>query len=134
MKLPIPEVLEKTVSREVWILSKADWTSLRDDFGNFDWSPLSKGSAEDSLTFFLEILSLLLIKYIPRKTTHNKKNTHLWLNQECKDAIARKDAAEGNEQFASECARCIAVMSAERANYVTELKEKISSLPRNGGD
>ena len=102
LKLPIPEVLEKTVSREVWILSKADWTSLRDDLKNFDWSPLSKRSAEDSLTFFLEILCLHLIKFIPRKTTHNKKSIHPWLNQKCKDAIARKNAAEGSEQFASE--------------------------------
>ena len=130
-KLPIPEVLEKTVSREVWILSKADWTPLRDDLKNFDRSPLSRGSAEDSLTFFLEILWLHLIKYIPRKTTHNKKSTHPWLTQKCKDAIVRKNAAEGSEQFANERDNFTAVMNAERANYVTELKEKISSSPRN---
>ena len=51
---PMPEVLEKTVSREVWILSKADWSSLHDNLINFDWTPLSKGSAEDSLILFLK--------------------------------------------------------------------------------
>ena len=113
LKLPMPEVLEKTVSREVWVLSKADWSSLHDDLTNFDWTPLSKGSAEDSLIFFLEVLWLHLAKYIPRKTTHNKKSSHPWLNQKCKDAIARKKIAEENAQFENERASGLEMMETE---------------------
>ena len=51
LKLPMPEVLEQTVSREVWILSKANWSSLREDLENFDWRRLKEGSAEDALAF-----------------------------------------------------------------------------------
>ena len=73
-----------------------------------------------------------MTKYIPRKTTHIKKSSYPWLNQKCKDAIARKNVAEGSEQFESERASCLEVMKTERANYVKDLKEKISNLPRNG--
>ena len=92
-------MLEKRISREVWILSKANWSSLREDLENFDWRRLEEESAEDALTFFLEVLWLHLTKYIPREITENRKSIHPWLNQRCKDAVARKNAAEGSEQF-----------------------------------
>ena len=31
VKLPLPEVLESTVEREVWLLRRADWTALVQD-------------------------------------------------------------------------------------------------------
>jgi len=99
---------------------------------NFNWDPLCRGSAEDSLTFFLEVLWLLLTKYIPRKITHVKKSSHPWLNQKCKDAIAKKNDAEGSEQFVDARKKCLDVIKSERASYVKDLKEKISTLPRNG--
>ena len=37
VELSMPEILEKTVSREVWILSKANWPILKDDLKNYDW-------------------------------------------------------------------------------------------------
>ena len=36
-QLPLPEILETSVSREVWVFAKADWKSLSDALGNYDW-------------------------------------------------------------------------------------------------
>ena len=129
-KLPVPEVLETTIKREVWILAKADWKSLSKDLLAYDWKNLDDGSAEDSLTLFLQVVWLHLVKHIPRKAVEIKKSTHPWLNDRSKAAIERKNAAEGTANYASESAKCTQILNEERASYVQRVKTKLASLPR----
>jgi hypothetical protein len=56
IKLPIPEVLERTVDREVWVLKKAKWKELEDDLEKYDWRQFNEGSAENGVEHFLEVL------------------------------------------------------------------------------
>ena len=129
-KLPVPEVLETTIKREVWILAKADWKSLTKDLLAYDWKNLDDGSAEDSLTLFLQVVWLHLVKHIPRKAVEIKKSTHPWLNDRSKAAIERKNAAEGTANYASESAKFMQILNEERASYVQRVKTKLASLPR----
>ena len=69
-RLPIPEVLEKKVVREVWHLRQAKWTELETELANYDWSKLDSGSPEDALDHFMHILWSLLVKYITRKNSN----------------------------------------------------------------
>ena len=79
-KLPVPEVLEASIKREVWILAKANWKSLSNELLDYDWKKIDHGSAEDSLILFLEILWLHLVKHIPRKVIEAKNSSLPWLN------------------------------------------------------
>ena len=73
VKLPLPEVLESSVAREVWLLTKADWSKLRKELLAYDWNGLQKGTAEDALNHFIEVLWLHLVKHIPRRKIKTRK-------------------------------------------------------------
>ena len=70
------------------------------------------------------------MKHIPRKNIETKKSSHPWLNDRCKSAIDRKNAAEGTIRFKTENAMCADVLNEERASYVQRVKTKLASLPR----
>ena len=122
VKLPIPEVLEKSFTRTVWDLKRAEWSKIEHELNVFDWSSLRQGTAEDSLTYFLEVLWNLLIKHIPRKDIVSRKSTHPWLNERCRNALVQKNGAEGTNRFEAERLRCIQVLGEERAKHVQCIK------------
>ena len=62
-QLPSPEILETNVPRDIWVFAKADWKSLSDAFGKYDWTKLDDGSAEAALAHFLEVLWYHLVKF-----------------------------------------------------------------------
>jgi len=95
--LPLPEILEKKVKREVWDLTKADWTNLKKQLQEYDWQPLQHGSAEDALTLFLEVLWLHLVKYIPRREIDTVKRSHPWVNDKTKNTGEK--SCRGNAQL-----------------------------------
>jgi len=129
-RLPLPEVLESQQSRVVWILKKANWGAITEELKNFEWSGLDQGSAEDALNHFLEVLWQTLLKHIPRKTATAKRSSHPWLNDICKQALLRKNLAQGSVKFGAERDNCTKVLHAERAKYVQELKARIAKLPK----
>ena len=130
-KLPFPEVLEKSVKREVWILAEADWNALKGDLISFDWRRLHDGSAEDALDFFMEVLWLHLLKHIPRRQIETVKRTHGWMTAKSKTAIIQKNNAEGTDRYKSQCEKCAAVLAEERTRHVQRTKEKLAKLPRH---
>ena len=130
VRLPIPEVKETRMERIVWDMSKANWKDLEEELGKIDWSVLQKGTADDALNKFMDVLWNLLIKYIPQKKILCKKSTHPWLNSKCQAAILKKNKAEGTDAFASESATCAGILQDERTKYVEQLKAKIAALPK----
>ena len=84
VKMPIAEVKETTVQRKVWHMRTADWHGLEAELGAFDWQILSRGTSEDVLNAFMEVLWTLLVKYIPQGFVENKRSTHPWLNSRCR--------------------------------------------------
>ena len=130
VKLPLTEVLETSMEREVWCLNEASWTELQESLKNFNWDPLQQGSAEEALAFFMEILWLHLVKFIPRRKVTVKKSTHPWLDERCHDAIRSKHLAEGTDTYEGECQRCATILGNAKKEYVEKLKEKLNSLPK----
>jgi len=131
IRLPFPEISEVTVARTVWLLKKADWNSLEEELGKIHWDPLQRGTAEDALNYFLDVLWTSLLKHIPRKAIQTKHSSHPWLNSRCREAIALKNASEGTDAFPTADAQCSQVLREERAKYVEKLKAKLVSLPRS---
>jgi len=55
-------------------LQLAKWQELQSSLRDFEWSELRKGSPEDALNYFLDILWMQLRKYMSFKIIREKKN------------------------------------------------------------
>ena len=130
VKIPSPKFLESKTTRTVWCLPKADWNSLDAALQGFDWRDLGKGTAEDALNCFLEVLWFYLVKYIPQIRVETRKGIHPWLNDRCRAAIRAKNKAEGTERYAEARLECINILQAAHGQYVEEIKKKLVQLPR----
>ena len=130
IKIPLPKNVEARVSRTVWCLQKADWKNLKVGLTDFDWENLNKGTAEDALNHFLEILWYHLVKFIPQINVESRKGTHPWLNDRCRAAILKKNNAEGTEKYEAARVECIKVLGEAHAQYIEKIKIKLSQLPR----
>ena len=52
VKVPKLAVKELEVEREVWMLKKAKWSSIKKELMSMDWRILQRGTAEDALNQF----------------------------------------------------------------------------------
>ena len=103
---------------------------MQDALNSYDWEGLKSGTAEDALIAFQKILWYHLVKYIPRKTIDERKSTHPWLNERTRQAISRKQAAEGTDRYEKESDDCRKIINEERQRYVQKLKDKLLALPK----
>ena len=131
LNLPIAEVKEVAVKRTVWMIKDADWPALEKELNEIDWAPLKKGTAEDAVMYFMDILWTLLVKHIPRKQIQCKRSSHPWLNSRCRTAIIHKNNSESKANFQEMHDQCDLVLREERAKYVEKLKAKLAGLPRS---
>ena len=95
----------------------------------YDWQVLHKGTAEEALHVFLEILWLHLVKHIPRRQLDIVKRSHPWMNDKNKRAIVEKNKAEGTPGFKAASVKCAATLAEERGKHVQKVKEKMATLP-----
>ena len=54
--VPMPVINEVGISRTVWHLKSADWDKLEKELSEVDWGILSRGTAEDAVNYFLDVL------------------------------------------------------------------------------
>ena len=127
VELPVPEITEVSISREVWKLKAADWTKINAELVNADWRPLKNGTAEDGLKYFLDVLWACLITHIPREKVVRKRSSHPWLNSKCREAIHQKNQAENTDTFKAASETCSQTLLEERAKYVEKLKAKFAA-------
>ena len=130
-KNPISVVLESVTEREMWLLNKARWDETKSELSSYERAKLRDGSAEEALTYFLEVLWYHCMKSIPRVKVTNSKNTHPWLNERSKQAILRKNNVEGIANLETERRKCTEILNEERQRYVQEAKDKMNELPRD---
>ena len=74
VKLPMPT--EVVVQRDVWHFKQARWQNMRCQLRNHNWIRLKKGSVDDAVNYFVDLLTILCEKYIPRETIAHRKKSH----------------------------------------------------------
>ena len=129
--VPIAVITEVGIKRLVWNLKSADWPGLQKELSEIDWRPPDRGTAEDSVNYFLDVLWTLLVKYIPQTEIETKRSSHPWLNARCQNAICQKNAADRTDAFKVAEKKCDDVLREEKARYVEDLKKKLAALPKN---
>ena len=58
------------------------------------------------------------------------KRSHPWLNERAKEAIMRKNNAEGTPSYSEKREECVRILAEERKKYVQKMKEKLQDLPK----
>ena len=97
---------------------------------NHDWGALHEHNPNDALNYFIRYLTDLCEQYIPQSEIVVRKQTHPWLNDDCRKAISIKNACEDTAAFTTECDKCAQVLQDAYKSDVLDLKAKISELPR----
>ena len=96
LSFPLPDI--SVIEREVFLYSKAKWSSLRRAICNTDWHQfISPVDADASATNFERELMRLIRKLIPSRVFHNEKKDHAWLDDRCRALVAAKRAAFGTD-------------------------------------
>ena len=97
VKIPMPT--EVTVQRDVWHFKQARWQNMRCQLRNQNWIRLKNGSVDDAVNYFVDFLTALCEKYIPRETIAHRKKSHPWLTDSCRNAIDAKNVAIDTPSF-----------------------------------
>ena len=126
--VPFPEVTSLHIKRQSFQIAKADWTSLEKALKEVDWATLRRGTAEDAVNYFMEILWYLLCLHIPYKEIFLKKKSHPWLNKRCETAISTKNDAEGTALFEEKTERMFQGNGRRTASVLEESNRKNSRL------
>ena len=60
--------------------------------------------------------------HIPRREISERESAHLWINERCLLAIAKKHAAVGTLDFASKAAVCSAILLGEYCSHIERMR------------
>ena len=129
-EITVPSITSVNIARHSFRLAKADWRSLEKALETADWAPLRRGCSDDAATYFMEVLWFLLCTQIPHGEIKCKKKSHPWINEECEESIALKNAAEDTVEYEQRRSECHQVLSAHHKKYLSELKAKIAGLKK----
>ena len=146
VSLEVPKSIE--IEREVWIYQKADWQGLKDALSQQTWNFLKTASVDEGAQELTDIILDTAKKFIPKRKIKQKKSSHPWLTEACREAVSRKNDLEAellqkiqspeSEEEAHDLEARLQdaiqvsnkTMSEAFELHVEKTREKINSLPR----
>ena len=128
VSVELPTPVEKFTERVVWDYKFADWKGLNSALLATDFQlNLDIDAATKSFT---ETVLLIARRHIPTRTIQERKGSHPWLDDACRDAIAAKHAREGSDDYKDSCLQCTAVLKDRFGCYVNKVREEMNSLSK----
>ena len=79
------------------------------------WRPLSQWCSEAR-------------KFIPMRILKEFKGTHPWFNDDCRNAILRKQSCEGSAEYMEAAETCTQILRAAYAVYINKRRDELRSL------
>ena len=117
-KLKVSPPTHTQVVRPVWHFKEAAWDNLKCELRKFDVSVLHKGTVDDALNHFMDVLSVLCEQYIPKRQKSIPKCSHPWIDDSCKQTVNAKHAAEGSEFYQAARDNCAATLNLAYQNHI----------------
>ena len=84
---------DEGVSRTNWLWRQADWRGLREELASTDWSGLLRGSVEEQVQKFNDVLLACQKKYVRCQTYKSKPRDQPWFGFHCRNAAEEKSRA-----------------------------------------
>ena len=119
------------IDRWVWDFKKADWKGLCRDLAVTDWNKMiGNNSVDEAVRIFTDHVLNTAQTYIRYRRQPLSKSTHPWINDECRTAIARRDAARGTPDEFLAMQSCSAVLLRAFRSHQARLRSQLRNLPR----
>ena len=114
-----------TMSRRIYLKSRANWNNIACDLRNVSWSDIFKSDSPD--VALNDALMHIITRRIPSKIIKKRSQDKVWFNEACQDVFNRKQAAyhqwsrsklpEDWQNFIQIRSEALAVYDAAQANY-----------------
>ena len=127
----VPQPTFHCVQREVWHFKGAAWQNIKCELNRIDWGYLQEGTVNQATESFLDTLYSLCCTYIPHTQLEEKKQSHPWLDDNCRAAISAKNAAENTLAFEEARQTCATTLNDSHHKYLQDLKAKIATLSKS---
>ena len=126
LKVKVPET--KIIRRQVWNFKKADWTKLKDELREHDWSFLQTLDPSAGIVQFTEVLRSYALDCIGKREIHEAKSTHPWMTEKIVELVAKKHALEGTAHEKEARDLCSQQIVQTKTEYVHKTKEELKEM------
>ena len=116
LQFAVPQ--QQQIPRKVWHYKKAAWPNLRNELKHWPWQQLHVGTVDHAVEYFTDVLLTCCKKYIPWESLVLTKQSHPWLTEQCKQAIAAKNVAEGSDNYPAAATQCAEALSAAYKEHI----------------
>ena len=126
--LPTPRI--HIIERSVWDYKTADWNALQEALSKLDFDVLRFTDVDVAVASFVAMVLSEARKFIPMRILKEFKGTHPWLNDDCRNAILRKQSCEGTAEYMEAAETCTQILRAAYAVYINKMRDELRSLPK----
>ena len=120
------------VCREVFDFKHARWNLLKNSLASVDWrSEFAELSGDDLASHFTRMLMDHVLDYIPSKSIVDKSFVHPWLDDKCREAIQKKHAARGTDDYPARRDECSQTFLAAQRSYLRKTRGKLRGMSRS---
>ena len=139
LNLTIPECTE--TERECFNYKKANWDNMRKEFAAFDWDNIFPSEVwsgdfqlvtpvivDQAIDQFEAHLLRVVKRHVPHQKVRIQKQSHPWLDEECRRAIRDKYVSFGTAAFASKRDICTQVLRDGLLRHIAKTRDKLCAM------
>ena len=117
------------VRRQVYDFKHANWDRLKSRLSQVQWGvALAERSVDDAAAWLTSTILEIVNACVPSKWIIDKSYAHPWMNDECREALQRKQDARNTPLYPSERDACSAVFLNAYKQYVVKTRETLRKM------
>ena len=116
------------VKRKVYDFKKADWNKLNKRLAAQNWDFIQTLPVDNGTERLTAVILECASQCIPQRWIVDKAFAHPWIDDTCRKALARKQAALGTADFLLRRDECSSIFLAAYHSYVSKIREKLKSM------
>ena len=117
------------VRRQVYDFKRAKWDRLKSSLSKVQWGvSLAEKSADDAAAWLTSTILEIVDACVPSKWILDKPYAHPWINDQCREALQRKQDARNTPLYALERDVCSSVFLKVYHEYVVKTNETLRTM------
>ncbi len=127
VNVTVPE--SEPVRRKVYNFKQASWAKLKHELAGVDWGTFfaNKNANEAAESLTARVIDAVE-RHVPTRWHVDKAYAHPWLNDNCREALRRKHAAEGTADFVARRDECTKAFRDAHKAYVDKVRVDLKKM------